>query len=139
MRRQTLVFVVAGSLVALLLAFVVSRYASPEPDGLERVSADHALDTDQEPHPLEDGPLADYSTGGIEDPGTSTGVAGVIGACAVFALAGGLAWASARRGRRDATDPTSEVGESTVVESTVVESTVGASAPGASAPTEGSA
>ncbi len=106
MRRHALGFLIAGSLVALLLAFVVSRYASSEPDGLERVASDHALDTAEEGHALADGPLADYSTKGVEDAGTSTGVAGVIGACAVFSIAGGLAWlvARAKSNRRDAAD-----------------------------------
>lgn len=110
MRKSALAFVVAGGVVALLMSFVVSRSASSEPDGLERVAADHELDSGQDAHAFADSPLADYSTRGVEDPGTSTGVAGVVGTCVVFMVAGGLAWLLARSGRvdREAADPRSE-------------------------------
>ena len=88
--------VVAGIVVALLLAFFVSPHASSSPDGLEKVAAEHSLDTGTRPHDLADGPLADYSVRGIEGTRLSTGVAGVIGVLATFALTAG-AVALARR------------------------------------------
>jgi hypothetical protein len=106
MSRRAPWFYVAGLLLALGLAFAVSRYASGEPDGLERVAADHALDTGEQPHALADGPFADYATRGVDDEGTSTGVAGVVGVLATFAVAGGLVTlvtvvARSRSGRPD--------------------------------------
>ncbi len=100
MSRRTLVFVLCGLLVAVGLAFGVSRFASSQPDGLEKVVTDQALDAGAAPHALADGPLADYSTKGIGDPGTSTGVAGVVGVAVVFTMCGGLVWARRRVGRR---------------------------------------
>ena len=71
-RRSTGIFVVAGLLVVLLLAFLVAPHASSSPDGLERVAADNNLG-------------GDSRTGGLSDRGLSTGVAGVIGVAVVFA------------------------------------------------------
>jgi hypothetical protein len=105
MNRRTVWFIVGGLAVALVLAFGVSRYASSKPDGLEKVAADHRLDTDEKSHTMADGPFADYGTRGIDDPGLSTGVAGVVGVFATFAIAGGLVWLATRRSKRDADPP----------------------------------
>ncbi len=99
-RTATVWFIVGGVLVALLLAFVVSRYASGSPDGLERVAADKGIDTEVTDHALGDWPFADYSTRGIDDEGLGTGVAGVIGVGVTFAVAFGAVWL-VRLGRRD--------------------------------------
>lgn len=106
MTRRTVWFLLGGLAVALVLAFGVSRYASSEPDGLEKVAAEHALDSGEEPHALADGPFADYSTRGVEDPGLATGLAGVVGVFATFAVAGGLVWVASRVSGRA---PTSDV------------------------------
>jgi cobalt/nickel transport system permease protein len=83
-------FIGLGLLVALLLAGVVSYYASAEPDGLEKVAADEGLDANAEDHALADGPLADYGVSGVEDERLSVGLAGVIGVGITFVVAGGL-------------------------------------------------
>jgi hypothetical protein len=103
MKRRTIGFFVAGLAVALVLAFGVSRSASSEPDGLERVAADQALDRGEQPHALAAGPLADYSTRGVDDPGLATGFAGVVGVAATFVAAGGLVWVASRFSRRETT------------------------------------
>jgi hypothetical protein len=90
MSRRTPWFLVGGLAVALVLAFGASRYASPEPDGLERVAADHALDAGEHPRALAEGPFAGYTAKGIDDQGTATGVAGIVGVVVTFAVAGGL-------------------------------------------------
>jgi hypothetical protein len=97
MRSRTLAFVLGGLAVALLLAFFVSRYASSQPDGLEKVAADKAIDTDERDHSLAEGPFADYETSGIDDPGLATGVAGVVGVAITFVVAGGVIWVASRR------------------------------------------
>jgi len=84
-------------LVALVLAGVVSHYASSAPDGLDRVAGDHRFDGAAQPHDLEDSPLADYSTRGVDDQRLSGGLAGVIGVGVTLALAGGMAWLLRRR------------------------------------------
>ncbi|MEP7201813.1 MAG: PDGLE domain-containing protein [Ilumatobacteraceae bacterium] len=83
-------FVCCGLLVALLLAFVVSRQASSSPDGLVKVAADKSLDTNIRTHFMSGAPLANYSVTGIHDSGLSTGTAGIIGVTITFGAAFGL-------------------------------------------------
>lgn len=98
--------VAVGLAVSVLVAFGLSRWASPEPDGLERVGADHGLDTEVRAHPLAESPLADYSTRGVDDEGTGTGLAGLLGVAAAFALATAIAALLGRRRPRPVpTDP----------------------------------
>ena len=104
MNRRTLVFVLAGLAVAFVLAFAVSRYASSQPDGLEKVATDKGINSDEEDHPLAEGPFADYTTRGVDDEGLATGVAGVVGVALTFAVAGGAVWIVARPRRRAADD-----------------------------------
>jgi len=104
MKTKTLMAV--GVLVALLLAGVVSLYASSNPDGLEYVAGKTGfLDTAEE-HPAAGSPMADYSAKGVDNPRLAGGLAGVSGALLVLVLAGGLAFAVRRRGSADAGDET---------------------------------
>lgn len=104
MRTRTLLGV--GVVVALLLAGVVSFYASSHPDGLEYVAERTGFLDTAEDSPAGRGPMADYRARGVEDDRLAGGVAGVTGALVVLLLAGGLAWGLRRRGSR-ATDETS--------------------------------
>jgi hypothetical protein len=99
MRTRTLVL--AGVVVALLLAGVVSFYASSHPDGLEYVAERTGFLDSADEHAAGDGPFADYATKGVDDARLSGGVAGVVGTLVVLVLAGGLALAVRRRGRSD--------------------------------------
>jgi len=90
--------VVAGVLVALLLAGVASFYASGDPDGLTKVSEDQGFAQSEKDHQTGDGPLAGYETKGVGDARLSGGMAGVVGSLVVLALAGG-AVLLVRRGR----------------------------------------
>jgi hypothetical protein len=95
-RIPTRVLVGIGVLVAVLLAAVVSRYASDRPDGLQRVAADHGLaEADQPP------------TAGLmpDDPQ----LAGVVGLLVVLVLATGTTYVLRRRSRDDE-DPTETTG-----------------------------
>lgn len=91
-----------GLLVVLLLAGVASHYASSAPDGLDRVATDTGIGAGAESHPLGDGPLADYSTTGVEHERLSGGVAGVVGVAMTFLLVSAVAVAVRRRDRADA-------------------------------------
>jgi hypothetical protein len=85
-RKNQMLFIVGGLIVALGLAFFVSPLASSSPDGLEKVSIDEGFaDTAQE-HALADSPLADYAVEGVDDEGLSTGLAGIIGVAITFGL-----------------------------------------------------
>lgn len=96
-RVSTRVLVLASLLVALLLAGIVSYYASSSPDGLNRVAEDQGFSHTQK-HATHDSPFAGYGTRGVEDSRLSRGVAGVAGSLVVLALAGGLALVVRRRG-----------------------------------------
>jgi cobalt/nickel transport protein len=75
--------VLAGLAVALLLAGLVSIYASSSPDGLTKVSEDHGFaDTEK-------------ARDGLLDYGSATGIVGVL---VVLAIAGGVTYAVRRRG-----------------------------------------
>ena len=52
-----------------------------------------------------DGPLADYTTQGIDDERLSTGVAGIIGVTVTFAVGFGLFLVMKQLGRRDVPPP----------------------------------
>jgi len=85
------------AVVALLLAGVVSYYASANPDGLEYVAGKTGFLDSASEHGAADGPLADYGTKGVDDERLSGGLAGVIGTVVVLVLAGGLALVVRRR------------------------------------------
>lgn len=83
-------FLVGGLIVALLLAGVVSFYASSEPDGLNKVAEDKGFDEGVRDHDLSEGPLAGYEVKGVDNPRASGGLAGVIGVTITFAIGTGV-------------------------------------------------
>lgn len=108
--RRTTWFVLSGLLVALLLAGVVSNFASGAPDGLDSASTKGCtLDADGEitggvcmasnakPHELDNSLFADYGVRGVEHPFLSTALSGVAGVLLTFAVGGGLFWLVRRR------------------------------------------
>lgn len=104
-RVSTRALVVTGVLVTLLLAGVVSFYASDSPDGLDRVAQDEGFSGSERKHISEDGPFAGYDTSGVSDERLSGGLAGVVGCVVVLVLAGGLTFVVRRRGSRDDRPP----------------------------------
>jgi cobalt/nickel transport system permease protein len=86
-----------GVLVALLLAAVVSFYASSSPDGLEKVATDQGISQNAKDHSLSDSPFANYGTKGVDDARLSTGLAGIAGVAITLALGSGLVLAVRRR------------------------------------------
>ena len=111
MNRRLAMFLGGGLLVALILAGVVSNFASRSPDGLDAAALqgctvdDHGTITggqcmaqQEQNHQLKDGPLADYGVRGL-NPRFSTGVAGVIGVLITFGIGAGMFWLVRRRGK----------------------------------------
>ena len=98
-RTRLAVFVGAGLLVALALAFFVSPQASSKPDGLNKVAIDEGFADREQAHATEDSPLAGYGVEGVDDDRLSTGLAGIAGVGATFAIAGGLFLALRLRNR----------------------------------------
>ena len=103
--RGTRAVLVAGLVVALLLAGVVSLYASSSPDGLERVAEDHGFISTARDSGTAGSPLADYGTEGVADERLSGGIAGVAGVLLTLVLAGGLFAVVRRRPARTSTSP----------------------------------
>lgn len=114
MRKRSWGFVAVGLLVALVLAGVVSNYASSHPDGLDSsllkgctVNADDEITGGSCPaqqakdHELADSPLADYGIRGVHNGFLSTGLSGVAGVLLTFAVGGGVFWLLRRRGPAD--------------------------------------
>ncbi len=92
-------FIGAGLLVALALAFFVSPQASSEPDGLNKVAIDKGFAEQERAHSLDGSPTAGYAVEGVDDDRLSTGLAGVIGVVVTFAVTGGLFLVVKRTGR----------------------------------------
>ena len=100
--RRNAGFLLAGLLVALLLAGVVSHYASSEPDGLNKVAIDKGMDRHEKESATAGSPLADYGVEGVGSERLSGGLAGVIGVVVTFTLAGGVTYVATARRRRTA-------------------------------------
>ncbi len=83
-------FLIAGFVLSLFIAGVVSNYASSSPDGLEKVAGDIGFLDSAKEHTNADGFLADYGVKGVENQRLSTGAAGVIGVLATAGVSTGL-------------------------------------------------
>ncbi|MFJ9374509.1 energy-coupling factor ABC transporter permease [Streptomyces sp. NPDC101455] len=88
---------IGGLVTSLLLAGFVSFYASSNPDGLEKVSADHGIDQKAKEHTSADSPLADYGVRDVDDARLSGGLAGVIGVGVTVVAGTGVFWAVRKR------------------------------------------
>lgn len=100
-RVSTRTVVLVGLAVSLVLAAVVSLFASASPDGLEHVAetlgfADAAADS-----AVADSPLADYGTAGVGNEWLSTAIASVVGLLVTGLVAFGLMRLLARPSARD--------------------------------------
>ncbi|MGW0189435.1 energy-coupling factor ABC transporter permease [Streptomyces sp. NPDC003362] len=95
-----------GLAASLVLAGFVSFYASADPDGLEKVAADHGIDEKAKEHAAAGSPLADYGVEDVDDARLSGGLAGVIGV-GVTVVAGSAVFWAVRRRRDAGTSPSS--------------------------------
>jgi cobalt/nickel transport protein len=75
---------IGGLLVALAIAALLSPWASPWPDGLDRVSERLGFRGREQKQPILPAPMADYKLPGARDAGWSTPVASVTGTLMVF-------------------------------------------------------
>lgn len=78
MRQQRMIWI-GGFVIALLLAGVVSYYASGSPDGLEKVAEEYAFLGQAEDSINAGTPLNDYAVSGVENERASVGLAGILG------------------------------------------------------------
>ncbi|XVV09051.1 PDGLE domain-containing protein [Actinoplanes sp. CA-131856] len=108
-------FLAGGLLVALLLAGVVSSFASGSPDGLDytaregctfnaegEITGGTCMAQQEGEHQLSDSPLADYGIKGIDNEYLSTGLSGVLGVLITFGIGAGVFWLARRRGQTPA-------------------------------------
>ncbi len=88
MKQRT--FLISGFIASLLLAGVVSFYASSHPDGLEKVAEDIGFIETAKENTNADSLLADYGVKGVDNERLSVGAAGVIGVIATGVISTGL-------------------------------------------------
>lgn len=72
-------FYLIGLTIALLIAGVLSFYASSSPDGLEKVATDLGFIDAAKDSATSKSALADYAIAGISNERLSVGLAGIIG------------------------------------------------------------
>ncbi|GAB2849935.1 PDGLE domain-containing protein [Lentzea nigeriaca] len=82
-------FFLGFALVSLLIAGVLSYFASGDPDGLDKTVEDAGIAAHAREHPLAGSTFADYALGGDS---RFTGLAGALGVIVVLALSFGLFW-----------------------------------------------
>lgn len=103
-------FLIGGLLACLVLAGVVSGFASSSPDGLEHAAREGCTVDEQgeitggscmaqgeQEHDLAGSWFADYGIRGIDNERLATGLSGVAGVLVTFAVGGGLFWLLRRR------------------------------------------
>lgn len=81
---STRAVLLTGLLVALVVAGVVSHYASASPDGLNRVAGDLGFASAEQASG--GGPLAGYEVSGVDHSRLSGGLAGVLGCLVVLGV-----------------------------------------------------
>ncbi|QEW02057.1 PDGLE domain-containing protein [Microbacterium lushaniae] len=99
-RVSTRAFTAGALAVALLLACIVSFWASSHPDGLESVAESTGFLAAARDSATAAGPLADYGVAAIAQPWVSVALAGFIGCAVTF----GAAWLLGRLARRRRSD-----------------------------------
>lgn len=102
-RKGAWIVIGVGLAVSLVLAGVVSYYASSSPDGLEKVAGEVGFLDDAEDSAVAGSPLSDYGVEGVADERVSVGLAGIVGVLVTAAVAFGLfLWLGRRNaGRRE--------------------------------------
>jgi len=84
------ILLIAGFIVAILVAAILSPFASSYPDGLERVAEDKGFIILAEGKELIKAWMPDYVFPGLNHEGAATAVAGIIGTVLVFVVLYGL-------------------------------------------------
>jgi hypothetical protein len=111
-------FFIGFLVVSLILAGIVSYYASSNPDGLEKVASDKGISAKEKDHSLKDSPFGDYGVKGIDNSRLSGGLSGVIGVGVVLLVGGGLFWFVRRRGASGAAEGEAARGEESAARET---------------------
>lgn len=99
-RISTRAFTIAALAIAVLIACVVSIWASGHPDGLEFVAESSGFLTTAQDSATAGSPFADYGAVFVDDAWLSVALAGAIGCAVTF----GLAWLVGRAAKRRPAD-----------------------------------
>lgn len=96
-----------GLLLSLGLATLFSPFASPWPDGLEKVAETLGfLERAEEMEPLLPAPIPDYAVPGVRREALATALAGLIGTLVVFGAGYLLAhWAASSKNKTTSAPP----------------------------------
>ncbi len=94
MRKNEIFF---GLLVAIFLALIISPFASPWPDGLEKVAGDKGFLEKGEVKLVFSSPIPDYTWPDLKNERLATSIAGLAGTLIVFGIGFGLAVLIRRR------------------------------------------
>jgi cobalt/nickel transport system permease protein len=97
---RTRTFAIAGLLVSLLFAVVVSQFAVDEPDGLEYVAEETGFSAQGADHALGESFFADYATAGVGNETLSLAIAGAAGALITLLVGYGVFYAMRERSKR---------------------------------------
>jgi hypothetical protein len=90
-------FLIIGGIVVIVIAAVVSFYASSQPDGLEKVADQYGILDNAEDSATATSPLADYAVTGVDNDRLSGGAAGLVGVGVTAAIGFALFYALRRR------------------------------------------
>ena len=86
MSKKMGIFILMGLLVSLLLAGLLSPWASSSPDGLEKVAEDKGfMDKAEVQAAWTMAPIPDYAVSKVKSEAAAVGLAGLIGTLLVFA------------------------------------------------------
>lgn len=88
MKKKEILF---GLMVAIFLAAILSLFACPWPDGLEKVAKDKGFLDKGEIEPAFPSPVPDYAWPGLKSEKLATSFAGIFGTLLVFGVGYGLA------------------------------------------------
>jgi len=80
-----------GLTAAIFLALILSPFASPWPDGLEKVAEEKGFLEKGDVEPVLASPVPDYAWPGLSNEIAATSAAGLFGTLIVFGIAYGLA------------------------------------------------
>lgn len=93
--------ILAGALVTIVTAAVISQFAASGPDGLQSAAAESGIEGPARTGSTSGSPFADYATAGLDNEPLSLAVAGIAGAGITLAVGFGVLAAVRDRGDRD--------------------------------------
>lgn len=89
-QRTVALLVIAGMVLSVGLATLVSLAASSSPDGLEKVAEDTGFADSAEDSAVADSPLADYNAAFVADDNAGVSIAGLLGVLLTAVIGFGL-------------------------------------------------